>query len=169
MRTILDHLCVVIVNVQYWKCKICGAEKVINQLVRPWCQSNVTLTSQDVCCSVTSLNGNTAWSNDFIAVWSQLVQKGSSLAYEPPHDKTNKVSVRPAKTQISLGIRPDWSESSVCAQWIAKDPSFLHADSEDSDQTGWMPRLIWVFAGCTTTLLVFSWGGSYKQFSISFI
>ena len=25
---------------------------------------------------------------------------------EPPHDKTNKMSVRPAKTQISLGIRP---------------------------------------------------------------
>ena len=24
----------------------------------------------------------------------------------PRHDKTNKVSVRPAKTQISLGIRP---------------------------------------------------------------
>ena len=29
--------------------------------------------------------------------------------YEPPHDKTNKVTVRPAKTQISLGIRPVWS------------------------------------------------------------
>ena len=27
-------------------------------------------------------------------------------ANEPPRDKTNKVSVRPAKTQISLGIRP---------------------------------------------------------------
>ena len=26
--------------------------------------------------------------------------------FEPPHDKTNKVSVRPAKTQISLVIRP---------------------------------------------------------------
>ena len=25
---------------------------------------------------------------------------------EPRHDKTNKVTVRPAKTQISLGIRP---------------------------------------------------------------
>ena len=24
----------------------------------------------------------------------------------PPHDKTNKISVRPAKTQTSLGIRP---------------------------------------------------------------
>ena len=30
-------------------------------------------------------------------------------------------------------IRPVWSESSQCAQWVAKDPGFLHADSEDSD------------------------------------
>ena len=35
--------------------------------------------------------------------------------YEPEHDKTNKMSVRPAKTQISLGIRPVWSESSLSA------------------------------------------------------
>ena len=32
---------------------------------------------------------------------------------EPPRDKTNKVSVRPAKTQISLGIRPVWSVFAV--------------------------------------------------------
>ena len=57
------------------------------------------------------------------------------MAYEPQHDKTNKVTVRPAKTQMSLGIRPIWSESSLCAEWVAKDPRFLHADSEDSDQT----------------------------------
>ena len=56
----------------------------------------------------------------------------SSKKNVPRHDKTNKVSVRPAKTHISLGIRPVWSESSLCAQWVAKDPSFLHADSEDS-------------------------------------
>ena len=78
--------------------------------------------------------------------------------YEPPHDKTNNVVLRPAKTQISLGIHPVWSESSLSAQWVAKDPSFLQADSEDSDQTGRMPRLIWVFAGCTFILLVLSWG-----------
>ena len=48
--------------------------------------------------------------------------------------KPSKWHVRPAKTQLSLGIRPVWSESSLCAQWVAKDPSFLHADSEDSDQ-----------------------------------
>ena len=28
------------------------------------------------------------------------------LIIEPRHDKTNKVTVRPARTQISLGIRP---------------------------------------------------------------
>ena len=84
------------------------------------------------------------------------------LKFEPPHDKTNKMTLRPAKTQISLGIRPVWSESSLCAQWVAKDPSFLHVDSEDSDQTGPMPRLIWVFAGRTVILLVLSWGGSFS-------
>ena len=63
--------------------------------------------------------------------------------------KPTKWHVRPAKTQISLVIRPVWSESSLCAQLVAKDQSFLHADSEDSDQTGRMPKLIWVFAGRT--------------------
>ena len=51
--------------------------------------------------------------------------------HEPPHDKTNKMTVRPAKTQISRCIRPVWSESLLCAQWVAKDQSFLHADWAD--------------------------------------
>ena len=66
--------------------------------------------------------------------------------FEPPHDKSIKLCVCPVKTQISLGIHPVWSESSQCAQWVAEDPMFLHAHSEDSDQTAQMPRLIWVFA-----------------------
>ena len=82
---------------------------------------------------------------------------------EPRHDKTNKMSVRPAKTQISLGIRPVWSESSLCAQWIAKGLRCLHVDSEDSGQAGRMPRLIWVFAGRTLTLLVLSCRGLNEQ------
>ena len=50
---------------------------------------------------------------------------------EPPHDKTNKMTCAPAKTQISLGIHPVWSESLLCAQLVAKDTSFVHADRED--------------------------------------
>ena len=43
--------------------------------------------------------------------------KEQSSVNEPRHDKTNKMSVRSAKTQISLGICPVWSESSLCAHW----------------------------------------------------
>ena len=75
--------------------------------------------------------------------------------------------MRAAKVQASLRIRPVWSDSSLCAQWVAKGPVFLHADSEDSDQTGRMPRLIWVFAGRTATLFVLSWGGSFILFITS--
>ena len=61
-------------------------------------------------------------------------------------------------------LRSAWAstrsdQSLPCALiWLAKDPRFLHADSEDSDQTGRMPRLVWVFAGRTATLLVLLWG-----------
>ena len=75
--------------------------------------------------------------------------------------KPAKWHMRPAKTQISLGFRPVRSESSQCAQWVAEGPRFLHADSKGSDQTGRMPRLIWVFGGRTVLLLVLSWGGSF--------
>ena len=74
--------------------------------------------------------------------------------------KPTKWSVRPAKTQISLGIRPVWSESSLCAQWVAEDPSFLHVNSKDSDQTGRMLRLIRVFTGRTGHFIL-SWGCSF--------
>ena len=51
-------------------------------------------------------------------------------------------------------LRSTWAstqsdQSSLCAQWVGKDPSFLHMDSKDSDQTGRMPRMTWVFAGRT--------------------
>ena len=71
------------------------------------------------------------------------------IIFEPRHDKTNKMAVRPAKTQISLGIRPVWSESSLSA-WRNLGSLATHwAHSGDSGQTGRMPRLIWVFAGRT--------------------
>ena len=75
---------------------------------------------------------------------------------EPRHDKTNNVVVRPAKTQISLGIRPVWSESSLSAWRKHGSLAIYWTHSEDSDQTGRMPRLIWVFAGRTLILFVLS-------------
>ena len=77
------------------------------------------------------------------------------LWYKPRHDKTNKMSVRPAKTQISLHIRPVWSESLLCPLWVATNPRFLNADSEDSDQTGWMPRLVCLRMALTHFVIFF--------------
>ena len=65
--------------------------------------------------------------------------------------------VRPAKTQISLGIHPVWSESSL-SPWRKLGSLATHwAHSEDSDQTG-----------RTVTLLVLSWGGSYRYLLMHF-
>ena len=60
--------------------------------------------------------------------------------------KPTKWPMRPAKTQI---IRPVWSEYSLYV-WRNLGSLATHwAHGEDSDQTGRMRRLIWVFAGRT--------------------
>ena len=63
----------------------------------------------------------------------------SCALFEPPEDKTS--------------LRPVWSKSLLCAQWVtnmAKDLRFLHADSED-----WSNCAIWVFAGRTCQFVGF--------------
>ena len=60
---------------------------------------------------------------------------------EPRHDKTNKMSVHLERLR-SAWASAQSDQSLRCTQWVAKDPRFLHAGSEDSDQTGRMPRLI---------------------------
>ena len=99
---------------------------------------------------------------------SWYIYNKNSLRFtnELPRDKTNKMVVRPAKTQISLGICPVWSESSLSAWRNLGSLATQWAHSEDSDQTGWMPRLTWVIAGRTTILLVLSRGGSNSKCKI---
>ena len=78
--------------------------------------------------------------------------------------KPTKWQVLSAMTNISLGIHPVWSESSLSAWRKLGSLATRWAHSEDSEQTGRMSRLIWVFAGCTVILLVLSWGGSNNHF-----
>ena len=55
-------------------------------------------------------------------VWNPI--DSVSTKNEPRHDKTNKLSVRPVKTQISLGIRPVWSVIAVHMKkaWVLSCP-----------------------------------------------
>ena len=89
-------------------------------------------------------------------MWWRQCPNAFLSKYEPRHDKTNKITCPPAKTQISLGICLVWSEPLLCILMVAKDQMHMDSEdsdqtgqSEDSDQTGRMPRLIWVFAGHT--------------------
>ena len=66
-----------------------------------------------------------------LPVGSTLV---ASPTYEPQHYKTNKMTCAPSEDSDQPGHPP--------SQSVAVDPMFLHADSEDSDQTGRMSRLI---------------------------
>ena len=81
--------------------------------------------------------------------------------------KPTKWSVRPAKTQISLGIRPVWSESSLCAQWVAKDPSIFMWTVKTMIRLGGCPGWSESSLGAHAILFVLSWGSSkdMKPFS----
>ena len=63
---------------------------------------------------------------------------------EPQYDKTNKMTCAPSKDSDQPALPR--SLIRMCA--VRFMGSFLHADSEDSDQTGRMPRLISFFSIC---------------------
>ena len=67
--------------------------------------------------------------------------------------KPTKWSVIPAKTQISMGIRSDWSESSLSV-WRKLGSLATHW----CGCPGWSESLL----GAQVILLVLSWGGSYN-------
>ena len=54
-----------------------------------------------------------------------------SFRFEPENDKPTKLSVRSAKTLISLGIHPVWSESSMSAWEMFWSLATNKAHSED--------------------------------------
>ena len=63
--------------------------------------------------------------------------------------------VRLAETQISRRMHTVWSESSLSAWRNFASLAIQNASSEDSDQTVWMRRLIWSFAGRICPMLRF--------------
>ena len=80
---------------------------------------------------------------------TSIVDTNQTKEKEPSHDKTNKMTFAPSEGSDQPRHLPSLSRASLCAVMIAKDLSFPHVDSEDSDQTGRMPNVIGVFAGRT--------------------
>ena len=83
----------------------------------------------------------------------------SGWKYEPAHDKTNKMTCSPSKDLD----QPEYPPSLIRVFAVHMKKSVLSllmsaqrrlwsewTDTVKTDQTGWMPRLIWVFAGRTS-------------------
>ena len=70
------------------------------------------------------------------------------LTYGPPHDKTNKMTCAPSEDSDQLGHPPSLI-SLRCPLEETVGPYLPIKRTVKTDQTGWMPRLIRVFAGCT--------------------
>ena len=145
-----------------FKCHTCDRRKFVRTVAHCFCHQHIAFVyihSSLVSTLVCFLFFLFAVTTFFSAVNGKFCFVERII--EPRHDKTNKMSVRPPKTQLNLSIRPVWSESSLSA-WRKLGSLATHrAHSKDSDQTGRMPRLIWVFAGRTLILLVLSCRGSY--------
>ena len=77
--------------------------------------------------------------------------------------KPTKWSLRPAKAQISLGIRPVWSVFAVRMkkQWVLSYPlsALRRLWSDCADAQGWFESSL----GAKAILLDLSWGGSYSE------
>ena len=60
----------------------------------------------------------------------------STTLYEPVHDKTYKMACAPSEESRSAWVFARSDQSLRCAlSWVAKDQSFPHSDSKDSDLT----------------------------------
>ena len=93
------------------------------------------------------------WIGAFVWAFLYLIVNHSSILATAWQSQQN--DMRTVKTQISLGIHAVWSEFSLSV-WSKLGTLATHwPDSEDSDQTGGMLRLIWVFAGRTNHFVGF--------------
>ena len=90
-----------------------------------------------------------------IDIWIELLSYSISDQFHMKDEVDKTFELQHETKPTVWPVHPVWSEFSLCFQWVAKGPRYLHVDSEDSDQTGRMPRLIWVFTGRTDHIVGF--------------
>ena len=87
---------------------------------------------------------NKCWTPLTIKVFYHQLWQTNNFSSDENETKNNlsHLMTKPTKwLYAQRRLRSAWASAqsdqcSLCAQWVAKDPWFLHADSEDSDQTG---------------------------------
>ena len=99
----------------------------------------------------------------------RLVHPASCWFRHAPVQYLSRDKTKPTKWVCAYWrLRSSWAsaqtDQSSLSAWRKLWSLATHwAQSEDSNQTGWMPRLIWVFDGRTLILLVLSCCGSFLE------
>ena len=75
--------------------------------------------------------------------------------------QNQQLTVCRAKTQISLGICPVWTESSLSTQWVAKTQAFFMRTTKTLVRLGGCPSWSESSLDAHAILLVLSCGGSF--------
>ena len=122
---------------------------------------------QESCFSICKVTKNGVF---VMLTLSMKVSSGNRLykpLSEPPHDKTHQSGMCAQRRLRSAWPSAQSDQSSLSALRKLGSLATHWAHREDSDQTGRMPRLIWVFAGRTLILLVLSRGVSSSKYSLS--
>ena len=120
------------------------------------------MTIKTPCFILSLLFGFNVTFNNFSVITRQcLVVTGSSVLTYMSRDMTKPTNWVCAQRRLRSAWASAQSDQSSLSAWRNLGSLAVHwMHSKDSDQTGRMPRLIWVFAGHTVTLLVLSCRGS---------
>ena len=66
-----------------------------------------------------------------IMLYNVYMYKTLDIQYKTVHDKTYKMEYAPKEDSAQPGHLLSLIRLLLCTQWVAKDPSFLHADKKD--------------------------------------
>ena len=126
------------------------------------CRSSYIKTwAQDTGCFVTSWLIPIHYNSNYDISWAHIqYNKGLFLFVtildEPLHDKTNKMNVRPAKTQITLGILPVWSVFAVRMKkaWVLSYPLIRQGGFPDWSESSLGALILLVLSCCGSYIKV---------------
>ena len=103
---------------------------------------------------------------DLTVPMRRLIWINTKHTNEPPHDKTKKISFVSSEDSDQPGYPPKSDQSLCCPHDDSWGPWLSVQRTVKADQTGQMPRLIWILAGCTGHFVgfVMRWLKSFLRF-----
>ena len=147
--------------------RVNGERIMVNYAVFLWLYAGL--------CNCTVVSYHCLFISSFFGTSGRLCFSwASSFTLEPPNNKTYNKTCVTSKDSDQPVHPPITERFSFVPVWISRRLQKAHAISKDFDQTAWMRRLIWVFAGHTGLVgfvmcwLIFIWQNTCMHIALTF-